>query len=247
MQIHVSIHDVSPAFASEVEEALAWCHEVRVKPALLVVPNFHRAWPLQDFPPYIQRLQDLSKSGHEIYLHGYFHRCDEPSLESGQAPPRQSGLRRFFQQKVVSAGEAEFGALDRKEANARLQRGIDLFQKNHLPIDGFVAPAWTMPPWMIALLAEHYIAYTEDHFRIYNPRDRRQQASLVLNWASRSFARMASTVAFCRGAKHAARWLPTRVAIHPKDLRVPRLRQEIRRMLAWGEGHYLERAEGFWG
>ena len=46
MPVHVSIHDVSPAWKDEVEAALAMCHGAGAKPALLVVPNYHARAPL---------------------------------------------------------------------------------------------------------------------------------------------------------------------------------------------------------
>jgi hypothetical protein len=41
MQVHVSLHDVSPARRAQVEAALELCHRWGAKPALLVVPNYH--------------------------------------------------------------------------------------------------------------------------------------------------------------------------------------------------------------
>ena len=46
MPVHVSIHDVSPAWTDEVEAALALCRSMDVRPALLVVPDFHGRAPL---------------------------------------------------------------------------------------------------------------------------------------------------------------------------------------------------------
>src|SRR4051812_25206302 len=98
--ISVSIHDVSPAFDREIEDALAACAEacsgVGAKPALLVVPNFHGKWPLDRYPAFVDRLRELQAAGHEIILHGFFHASDGGS---------------FFAQKIASAGEAEFADL----------------------------------------------------------------------------------------------------------------------------------------
>ena len=41
MAVHVSIHDVTPAFAREIDVALTMAHRAGMRPALLVVPNFH--------------------------------------------------------------------------------------------------------------------------------------------------------------------------------------------------------------
>ena len=72
-----------------------------------------------------------------------------------------------------------------------------------LRIDGFVAPAWSMPPWLLPLLGERGYRFTEDHLRVYDPATRRARPSVVLNWATRSPGRLLSTVAWCRVAKHA--------------------------------------------
>jgi len=67
-----------------------------------------------------------------------------------------------------------------------------------------VAPAWSMPPWLLPVLAEQGFRFTEDHFRVYDPAARRARASVVLNWATRTPGRLVSSLAFCRAAKHAA-------------------------------------------
>ena len=48
MPVHVSIHDVSPAWEREVDVALEMAHAAGVRPALLVVPNFHGRAPIAD-------------------------------------------------------------------------------------------------------------------------------------------------------------------------------------------------------
>ena len=56
---HVSIHDVSPALAAEMEDALAACAEVGAKPALLVVPDFHGDGRSLRYPNFVDRLREL--------------------------------------------------------------------------------------------------------------------------------------------------------------------------------------------
>ena len=73
MPVHLSIHDVSPAWASEVELALEYSADAGARPALLVVPNFHGEWPLLEHPEFCARLRELQASGHEIFLHGFYH------------------------------------------------------------------------------------------------------------------------------------------------------------------------------
>ena len=47
--------------------------------------------------------------------------------------------------------------------------------------------------------------FTEDHLRVYDPSTRRARSSVVLNWATRSPARLVSTVAWCPNREARAR------------------------------------------
>lgn len=230
MAVHVSIHDVSPAHEREVEEALHLAHEFRVRPALLVVPNFHGEAPLADHPDFCKRLVALEKEGHEVYLHGYYHQARAWSGEG-----MRSRLEHAFAQTVVSGGEAEFSDVTREEAETRLDEGARVLRDAGLSIRGFVAPAWSMPKWVLTLLASRGYGFTEDHMRVYDPAAGTSRLSLVLNYASRTPSRLLSSVAYCRAARPVARLLPTRIAIHPADMRFAFLRAELRSMLAWAQ------------
>ncbi|MBX3188292.1 MAG: polysaccharide deacetylase family protein [Labilithrix sp.] len=239
MAVHVSIHDVSPAWEREVETALEMTHAAGVRPALLVVPDFHGRAPLLAHPAFCERLRRLEAEGHEIYLHGYYHRA-------GASPPRDGGssLRDraawLFAQKVVSGGEAELSDVSRDEARKRMDDGERVLREAGLTVRGYVAPAWSMPRWVLPLLAERGYAFTEDHTRVYDPRGGRSRASLVLNYASRTPARLLSSVAFCRLARPARRLVPARIAIHPADMRVALLRSETASLLAWARGDFVD-------
>ncbi len=241
MAVHVSIHDVSPAWEREVEVALEMAHAHGVRPALLVVPDFHGKAPLLEHPAFCARLRELQAAGHEIYLHGYFHRArtwNDHATETARSG-MGSRLRYLFAQKVVSGGEAEFSDVSPEEALKRLDEGERVLREAGLAITGFIAPAWSMPPWVLTLLGERGYAFTEDHTRVYDPASRRSRASVVLNYASRTPGRLLSSVAWCRIARPARRVLPARIAIHPADMRFALLRGEIESLLAWGEGDYV--------
>jgi hypothetical protein len=238
--VHVSIHDVSPAFAPEVEAALAFCAAFGARPALLVVPDYHGRAPLSAAPAFAARLRELQGRGHEIFLHGYYHQAGVAEAREGGARP--SRARRLFAQRVVSAGEAELADVGEHEAARRLDEGARVLREAGLRIDGFVPPAWSMAPWALPLLAERGYRYTEDHFHVYDPVAKRALPSLVLNFASRTPARMWSSIAWCRVALPGRAFFPARVAIHPGDVRVPRMRDEIRRLLAWAEDDLAPKA-----
>jgi hypothetical protein len=241
VSVHVSIHDVSPAWAHEVDVALDMAHAAGVKPALLVVPDFHGKAPLLEHPRFVERLRALEADGHEIYLHGFYHRsrsADDPTRP--EAPRGLDRLRHAFAQKVVSASEAEFSDVSREEALARLDAGEKTLRDAGLTIRGFVAPAWSMPSWVMPLLGERGYRFTEDHLRIHDPQAKKSRPSVVLNYASRTPARLFSSVAWCRIARPARRLLPARIAIHPADMRFALLRHEVRSLLEWARGDFAE-------
>ncbi len=236
MPVHVSIHDVSPAWAAEVDGALAACAEVGIKPGLLVIPDYHGAWPLDQHPDYARRVRALQDAGHEVFLHGYYHKSGVAGRgdaeAAGAAAPR--GLARFWAQRAVSAGEAEFSDVAEAEARRRLDEGEAMLRRAGLGrVDGFVPPAWSMPAWMLRVLRERGCRYTEDRWSVHDPSAGVSRRCVVLNYASRTPARLWSSLVYARLARHAGRLLPARVAIHPADMRHAVLRREIAGLLRW--------------
>lgn len=238
MPVYVSIHDVSPAWSAEVEDALEMCSHVDVRPGLLVVPDFHRRASLQASPRFCERLRELQDLGHDILLHGFFH-------EAGRAYAGRSvggRLAWLFAQRVVTGGEAELSDVSIEEGRSRIEEGERMLRDAGLRLNGYVAPGWSMPGWLVPLLAARGYRYCEDHFRIYDPARHRSRPSIVLNWATRSPGRVVSTIAWCRVARHARHFVATRIAIHPADLRVLATRREIGHLLEWAKGDYVAHA-----
>ena len=90
----------------------------------------------------IKRLRALEDDGHEIYLHGYYHRSrrwDDPDTVGSRANGVVDRMRHMFAQKVVSASEAEFSDVSQDEALARLDAGERVLRDAGLTISGFVA------------------------------------------------------------------------------------------------------------
>lgn len=234
--LHVSIHDVSPAFSTEVRQALRLCHERGIKPALLVVPNFHGSAPLVQDAPFCAELRALQLDGHEVFLHGFFHRSSETEREAMNARGARGRATTFLSQNVVSGNEAECSLLDDDELEARIIEGERVLTEAGLRIEGFVPPAWGLQPNLQAILARRGYRYLEERLAVVDPVTGRRKRSLVLNYASRNAERIVSTVAFCRAARPLAALSPTRIALHPKDLGVRLLRHETESLLTWAQG-----------
>lgn len=232
MRIHVTLHDVSSAHEREVRDAVELCASFGIRPGLLVVPRFHgghQLWPDSAFAAWLRSLQ---ASGHEVYTHGLEHRCVAP-------PQTPTG---WFRQRVVSAGEAEFAHLNATECRQALDEGDGILRAAGLRIEGFVAPAWSMSADVMRVLEERHCAYAEDHLWAYCPATRTRVFAPVLNYASRSPSRIASTVAYARAARPLGRLFPMRVAIHPGDMNKLLLVRELRGLLAWAAPHVVRRA-----
>ncbi|MCL2778010.1 MAG: DUF2334 domain-containing protein [Polyangiaceae bacterium] len=245
----MSIHDVSPAWEREVEAALALAHDFGVRPALLVVPNFHGQAPLLEHPPFCERLRTLARHGHEIYLHGYYHEARSwadhavaavAQEQHGRVDGVAKRIEYAFAQHIVSNSEAEFHDVSPSEAIARLDAGERVLKEAGLDVRGFVAPAWSLPRSVHTLLRKRGYTFTEDHTHVYDPASQLSRASLVLNFASRTPARLISSVAYCRAVRPLRMLLPTRIAIHPADMRYVLLRSEIRSLLAWARGNVVD-------
>jgi uncharacterized protein len=237
MNVHVSVHDVSPAWAPEIEMAVALARRHGARPALLVVPDYHGDWPLLAHSSFCRRLQQWSREGSEIYLHGFFHRSS-----GRRASDALDRARQFVQQRWVSNQEAEFSDVTRDDARFRLEQGERVLAHADLPLEGFVPPAWSMRKWLVPLLAERRYPFTEDHTTIYDPLRGRSRTSLVLNYATRTRARLLSTLAYCRIASLAGPLFPTRIAIHPMDMRHRVVRDELDRLLSRFRGAFVSKA-----
>jgi predicted deacetylase len=229
---------VSPVWAREIEDALGLCRDHGIRPALLAVPNFHDRAPLDEDPGFCKRLRELQADNHEVFLHGFFHRS-AARYDPKVATSRWAWL---FAQRVASGGEAEMSDVSETEGRQRIEAGERTLRAAGLRIDGFVAPAWSMPRWLLPWLGTRGYRFCEDHLRVYDPAAGRSRASVVLNWTTRSPARLLSTVAWCRAARHAGALLPARIAIHPADMGYLLIRREIDRLLTWARGDVVARA-----
>jgi predicted deacetylase len=208
----VSIHDVTPALADGVVRLWEICAARRVRPALLVVPDWHGRWPLEEHLTFVAWLRARAADGAEIVLHGERH--DEVGL------PRSLGdtLRAWGR----TAREGEFLTLDGPAARERIARGRARLQALGLEPVGFVPPAW------LAREAGHRAAggtglgFSEDERAILLFPSGRWLPSPVVRWSARTGVRAWGSVAVARARWTLQRRAPLpRIAFHPQDLGHP--------------------------
>lgn len=230
----LAIHDVSP----RSEEAVLRLRALLARSgggcslALLVVPNYWGQDPIKAGSPFATRLRVWAERGDEIFLHGWFHR--DESKHSSQLDRLRA--------RWMTASEGEFLGLGLDEAGKRLRNGRALLEDlTGRPVAGFVAPAWLYGPRTEQALAELGFVLAEDHWRVWNPATGQNLAKgPVITWASRSAARIASSLAWARVARGVlARDPVVRIAVHPGDAGVPLLRRSI----AATVGHFARRRD----
>jgi predicted deacetylase len=218
-----SIHDVGPRFEREVDQLAERLSRHLGGPrfAMLVVPDHWGQAPLVQARAFQAKLRDWAASGVEMFVHGWTHRDD-----SGSAG---------FKARHMTAGEGEFLALSQAEALRRMTEGRALIEDIiGRPAAGFIAPAWLYGPGARAALGPAGFAMAEDHMQVWRPSDGTVLAKgPVVTWASRSRARIASSLAFASLARTALKPLRTlRIAVHPGDTHVPALLGSIDASLA---------------
>lgn len=131
----VSIHDVSPWTQAPVEAMLADLLSAGVGVAsLLVVPDHHHRGSVVANPDFLDWLRALQSAGHEIVLHGFYHRRE----------PRGGGVLKHLVTEHYTAGEGEFYDLGYADARERMEDGREMLTGAGLEVPGFIAPAWLL-------------------------------------------------------------------------------------------------------
>ncbi len=216
-----SIHDVGPRFEGQVDQLADRLSRHLGGPrfAMLVVPDHWGEAPLSEARAFQAKLREWADHGVEMFVHGWFHK--DGSSHSGAAG---------FKSKHMTAGEGEFLGLSHADALRRMQDGRALIEDIiGRRATGFIAPAWLYGPGARAALSDAGFAMAEDHMRVWRPSDGAVLAKgPVVTWASRSRARIRSSLAFAALARTALRPLRTlRIAVHPGDTTVTSLLDSI--------------------
>ncbi|MEJ7933889.1 polysaccharide deacetylase family protein [Sphingobium sp. AN558] len=209
----LSIHDVGPRFEREVDLLLERVtrHVAPDRLAMLVVPDHWGLYPLTPGTPFAARLRQWSDMGISLFAHGWFHK----DMAAHQ------GMLARFKARHMTAGEGEFLGLDESTALMRMIASRDLIQNiSGRAVSGFVAPAWLYGAGAMAALSRSGFALAEDHMKVWHPASGRVLArGPVITWASRSPARIASSLIAARILPMLLRYAPVvRVAVHPGDV-----------------------------
>ncbi|AZI36628.1 hypothetical protein NT2_05_02010 [Caenibius tardaugens NBRC 16725] len=223
----LSIHDVGPRFANEVDRLRDLLGQVAPadKIALLVVPNHWGEAPITAKTPFASRLREWADAGAEIFVHGWFHKDDT----------QHTNPYTRLKAQHLTAREGEFVGLTIAEASARMAAGKALLEDIcGRSVAGFVAPAWLYSIDTNNALAENGFSLAEDHWRIWHPPSGKVIGrGPVLTWASRSRARIMSSLFVARVMPPMLREARlARLAVHPGDTTIPAIMQSIQRALA---------------
>lgn len=212
MKALVSIHDCMPETLERVETLLKWLADLGVPPVtLLVVPG--KDWQ----PAELERLRELSNSGHPLAAHGWHH----------HTRPRR--LFHRLHAALLSRNVAEHLALDPSGIEALLRRAYDWFPQNGLPAPHlYVPPAWALGSIPAGRLKDSPYACIETTRGLIFPQDDPFFQTLPLTGYEADTA-LRATFLKCWNAMQArtaqSSGKPLRISIHPDDLQLRRADQ----------------------
>jgi len=219
----VSVHDVSPLTRDAVEMMLCDLAEVGVGvTSLLVVPDHHHRADIDKDPDFLAWLREKEAAGHEIVLHGFYHR-------------REATAGRGWATKIVTehytAGEGEFYDLDYEEARERMQEGREKLTGAGLEVVGFIAPAWLLGDEAERAARNLGFAYTTRLGGVLDLRSGDWVASQSLVYSVRSsWRRMVSLGWNAWLASRLRKNSLARLGLHPPDWRYDIIRVQALRL-----------------
>ncbi|MEK7401116.1 MAG: DUF2334 domain-containing protein [Gemmatimonadota bacterium] len=219
MKVIVAIHDVTPAYAHQVETLWDICTSRGIVPALFVVPSWHGAWHLEDDRRFTGWLRRCARQGAEIFLHGERHD------EDGSPRSLLDGVRACGR----TDAEGEFLTLSHTVAWNRIARGLRRLRALGLDSAGFVAPAWLSSHGAWQAVNDGGLRFTEDDAAIHVISSRRRLRAPVIRWSARGVTRARLSVAVAAVARVLWRGPLVRIALHPRDLGSAPVRQSILR------------------
>jgi predicted deacetylase len=194
----------------------------------LLVPNFHRAFPITSDPKFVAWCRRPRPFRIEWALHGYYHVEDIPDQR------RRAGPVNWLARRLMTAGEGEFLALSAEEQRDRLARGREMYSA---ALDGspraFVAPAWLFNRALAPELVALGFRFTEDHWRVMDLQQNRSCVCPAITWATRTTLRRLGSRVMAPMSFAVCRHMGSlRLAIHPFDMDHPQTADQVRRLLS---------------
>lgn len=243
----VSIHDVTPALDDGVRHLWALCRAAALTPALLVVPDWHGAWPIEKHAAFMSWVRARVDDGAEIVLHGERHD------ESGSPRTWRDTLRAVGR----TAHEGEFLTLDADAARARIERGLQRLADHGLSAAGFIPPAWLARESTHTVVRELGLGFSEDagSVRVNPPQGERTRqaprrlAAPALRWSGRTTMRAWGSVAMAEVRWRRLQHAPLlRLALHPQDLQHAVTARSVAQDIArWGHARPAIRYDALHG
>jgi uncharacterized protein len=176
---------------------------------LLVVPHMHRRQRMDEPGPWRATIDTLLSRGCEIALHGLWH------VDDGG---RSSSLSTFLSRRLLTAGEAEFAALDAATARSRIETGLAVLHRCGWHPRGFVPPAWQIDARACSVLSEFPFEYVTRLGSITRLPDGERLNVPCLTFSARSaLRRRVSTRLMTWRLRQLAAVPALRIALHPAD------------------------------
>lgn len=207
----VSIHDVSPLTREATARMLAELAEIGVRRvSLLVIPDHHHKGHFIDDPEFCAWLRECAEAGHEVVIHGYYHRRDQRAGETF----RQKLATRYY-----TAGEGEFYDMSGADALRIISQARQEFRHVGFDPQGFVAPAWLLSDGADRALQRLGIGYTTRLGGVFDYATGVNYASQSLVWSTRSALRRLISRFWNAHLFRRLEACPLlRIGIHPPDL-----------------------------
>lgn len=150
-RVVVSVHDVAPAYLTEIRWILSRLDELNAWPrSLLVIPCANGQDDIRRCPELVALLYQEIQKGSEVVLHGFTHR----RVEAWRGSPLTRARAALFARQV-----AEFASTGWPEQRARLLAGRAVLQDIGIEVSGFCPPGWLSTPELPELLRETGFRY----------------------------------------------------------------------------------------
>jgi len=216
----VSFHDLHPGSRAACARFLDGLGALGVdRISLLVVPRWHGDAPCSEDAGFTAWLRGLAAAGHDICLHGFFHRVE---AVTGGAVNRLVG-------RHYTAGEGEYYQIDAATARDRIDRGLHILaQEAGLPVMGFTPPAWLLSEAGRAELVAAGLHYTTTFGAIdLLQHDRRLRAPTLVFSCRAAWRRGVSRIWVRFWAWVHAGAPILRIAAHPCDFEHPAIEASL--------------------